>query len=274
MTIPFLDRLPIYRERPLIDPALVAPLSVAARPELTGGRNIGVLVVHGFTGSPASMRPWAEFLAARGYAVEMPLLPGHGTRWQDCNDTTWDQWYAEVSRCFEKLSAECDAVVAAGLSMGAALSLRLAADHGDRVAGVVMVNPGIDTMRKDVKLLPVLKHLVPAFPGISNDVKKPGVDEVAYPLTPLRAAATMIAAFKLIRQDLPKVTVPVLMFRSQEDHVADVSSSRAINARLSSTDFTERILEDSYHVATLDHDAETIFTESADFIARVTAPRV
>ena len=114
-----------------LDPALVAPMSTPARPELTGGRRIGVLVQHGFTGNPVSMRPWAEDLAARGYAVEMPLLPGHGTRWQDLNKVTWADWVATVEGAFDKLAAENDAVVAVGLSMGGALCLRLAADHGD-----------------------------------------------------------------------------------------------------------------------------------------------
>ena len=256
-----------------LDPALVAPMSAPARPDLTGGRRVGVLVVHGYTGSCAGMRPWAEDLAARGYAVEMPLLPGHGTRWQDLNRTTWADWYGAVNVAFDKLVEENDAVVACGLSMGGALCLRLAADRGDQLSGVVLVNVAVDTLRKDVKLLPVLKRVVPAFPGISNDIKKPGMDEHAYTVAPLKAAASMFDAYAELRRDLPEITLPVLYFRSAVDHVADISSSRALNAGLSSRDFTERVLEDSYHVATLDNDAPVIFEESAHFIARVTADR-
>lgn len=256
----------------LLDPVLVAPMSTAANPELTGGRRIGVLVQHGFTGSPASMRPWAEDLAARGYAVEMPLLPGHGTRWQDMNKVTWADWVATVEGAFDKLAAENDAVVAVGLSLGGALCLRLAADHDDELAGVVLVNAAVDTLRRDAVLLPVLKRVVPAFPGIRNDIKKSGQDEIAYPVIPLRAAAEMSAGWAELRRDLPRITLPVLYFRSAEDHVADISSSRAINAGLSSKDFEERVLEDSYHVATLDNDADRIFAESALFIERVTGP--
>jgi carboxylesterase len=254
-----------------LDPTLVAPMSTPAKPELTGGRRIGVLVQHGFTGSPASMRPWAEDLAARGYAVEMPLLPGHGTRWRDMNKVTWADWTATVEGAFDKLAAENDAVVAVGLSMGGALSLRLAADRGEELAGVVVVNLAIDTLRRDAVLLPVLKRIVPAFPGISNDIKKPGTDEIAYSVIPLKAAASMSAGWVELRRDLPKITIPVLFFRSAEDHVADISSSRALNAGLSSKDFEERVLEDSYHVACLDNDAPRIFAESAEFIERVTA---
>ena len=250
---------------------LLAPLTVPARPELTGGRRVGVLLSHGFTGSPASMRPWADFLTGRGYAVEVPLLPGHGTRWQDLNRTGWEDWYDALGRSFEKLRAENDAVVAAGLSMGGMLVLRLAADRPEEVAGVVAVNPMVVTRRKDVLALPLLKWVVPSFPGIINDIKKPGADELGYPRTPLRAAHAMFRAGKALVPDLPRITAPLLLFRSAEDHVVDDASLPVITGAVSARDVTERLLAESYHVATLDHDAPAIFEESAEFVARVTA---
>ncbi|HEU4812517.1 MAG TPA: alpha/beta fold hydrolase [Nocardioides sp.] len=252
--------------------AAAAPLSFDARPELTGGRRIGVLLSHGFTGSPVSIRPWAEYLAAKGYAVEAPRLPGHGTTWRDLNTTGWSDWYGEVSRAFDKLCLENDAVVVGGLSMGGALTLRVAADHPDRVSGVMVVNPAVATKRLDVKLLPVLKHLVPAFPAIANDIKKPGVEEHAYPRTPLKAAHSMIRAWTPLVADLPRITAPLLYFRSTVDHVVDESSQPLITGTVSSRDITERALHESYHVATIDNDAPQIFEESAAFVARVTAP--
>ncbi len=253
-----------------IDPH-AAPLSVPARPELTGGRRIGVLLSHGFTGSPFSMRPWGAYLAERGYAVEVPRLPGHGTSWQEMNRTRWEDWYAEVGRAFEKLAAENDAVVAGGLSMGGALVLRLAADHPDRLAGVMLVNPAVHTDRKDVLALPVLKHVIPAFPGIANDIKKPGVDEYGYDKTPLKAADSMMAAWKRLRPDLGRITAPVLYFRSTVDHAVDDSSEPLIVGGVSSADVTLERLENSYHVATIDNDAPRIFEQSAAFVARVTS---
>jgi carboxylesterase len=256
-----------------LDPEVPRPFSAPARPELTGGRRIGVLLQHGFTGSPYSMKPWGHALAERGYAVEVPLLPGHGTSWQDLNTRRWHDWYAETSRAFEALRAANDAVVVGGLSMGGSLVLRLAADHPDAVAGVVLVNPAVHTTRRDVKALPVLKRLVGSFPGIANDIKKPGVEELGYSRTPLRAADSMMReGWKPLRADLARVTAPVLLFKSTVDHVVDPSSLDVIRATVSSRDVTERLLSESYHVATLDNDAQTIFDESADFIARVTAP--
>ena len=251
--------------------AVHAPLTVAARPELTGGRRIAVLLSHGFTGSPASMKPWGEHLAALGYGVAVPRLPGHGTTWKDLNQHRFEDFYGEVTRVFDQLCLDHDAVVVGGLSMGGSLVLRLAADHPDRVAGVMVVNPAVSTKRLDVKLLPVLKHLVPSFPAISDDIKKPGVTEGAYDRTPLKAIHSFMQSWAPLVADLPQVTSPLLYFRSTDDHVVDDTSMPIILDGVSSTDVTEVHLADSYHVATLDNDAPTIFERSAEFVARVTA---
>ncbi|MET0840294.1 MAG: alpha/beta fold hydrolase [Marmoricola sp.] len=232
---------------------------------------VGVLLSHGFTGSPASMKAWGEHLAALGYAVSVPRLPGHGTTWQDMNTTTWADWTAELERAFDDLSAKVDSVFVCGLSMGGGLALRLAANRPDQVAGLVLVNPAVATDRKDVKLLPVLKHVFGSFPGVANDIKKPGVEEHGYTRTPLRAADSMFAGYKVLREDLGRITCPVLLFRSAVDHVVDPSSARIILAGVSSSDTREVSLENSYHVATMDNDAEQIFEGSAEFIERVAA---
>lgn len=248
---------------PLAEPILSA--GDAASPQ---GRT-GVLLSHGFTGSPASMKPWAEHLAAQGYAVSVPRLPGHGTTWKEMNTTTWAEWSAEINRAFEALSAQVDRVFVFGLSMGGGLALRVAADHPDRVAGLVLVNPAVASDRFDVKLIPFVKLLVPAMNGIANDIKKPGVQEHGYSKTPLRAADSMFKGYKVLRGDLGRITCPVLLLRSTVDHVVDPSSARFILSGVSSADTREVMLENSYHVATLDNDAELIFEESVTFVERV-----
>jgi len=248
------------------------PLTVDARPELTGGRRIGVLLSHGFTGSPVSIRPWGRHLGELGYGVRVPLLPGHATSWQDLNTKTWEDWYGALRAEFDVVAAEHEAVVIGGLSMGGALVLRLAADVGDRVSGVMVVNPAVATKRLDVKALAVLKHLVASRPGIADDIKKPGVGEYGYTRTPLRAIHSLIQAWRPLVADLPQVTAPLVYFRSADDHVVDEASQPIILGRISSTDVDVVPLPESYHVATLDNDAPTIFERSAEFIARVTAP--
>jgi carboxylesterase len=254
-----------------VDPA-AEPFHAEAVSAAGDGRRVGVLLVHGFTGTPSSVAPWGRHLAAQGLGVSVPLLPGHGTTWRELNRTRWEDWYGEVEGAFEKLRADTDRVVVGGLSMGGALALRLAARRSRDVAGLVLVNPAVHTERKDVLALPVLKHVVPSFPAIGNDIRKPGVDEHAYSRTPLKAAHSMITGWQRLRADLPRVTQPVLLFRSAVDHVVDASSVRILRATLSSRDLEERVLENSYHVATLDHDASSIFEESASFVRRVTRP--
>lgn len=247
------------------------PLFPGAEPFTTDGGPVGALLLHGFTGSPKSMRPWAEYLADAGLTVRVPRLPGHGTRWQDMNITTWEDWYAEADRSLSELGKNCDQVVVMGLSMGGSLTLRLAEVHGSSLAGLVIVNPAVHSERPDRFLLPVLHHVIGAFPGISNDIKKPGVDEGAYDKIPLKAAHSLTKLWAQVKADIAAVDQPLLLFRSPEDHVVEPSNSAWILEHVSSADVTEVLLPNSYHVATVDFDAETIFTGSLDFVRRVTA---
>ena len=240
-----------------------------AEPWSADGDDIGILLVHGFTGSPASMRPWGMALAEEGWTVRVPLLPGHGTRWQDMNLTTWQDWYAEAERTLRDLQSRCRRVFVMGLSMGGSLTLRLAEEKGEAIAGIVLVNPAVHTERWDRHLLPVLKHLVAGFPGISNDIAKPGQDEVAYDKIPLKAAHSLSELWGLTKADLPRITQPILLLHSAVDHVVEPSNSAYILEHVSSTDVHEVVLADSYHVATLDHDADLIVRDSIDFVRRL-----
>ena len=241
-----------------------------AEPFNHDGSDVGVLLCHGFTGTPQSLRPWGEYLSDRGYSVRLPLLPGHGTTWQEMNNTRWEDWYACVDVAFRQLHETCERVVVCGLSMGGALTLQLAQGHGPRISGLVLVNPAVKFDDPRTRLLPVLKHLLGSTGAIGNDVKKEGVTELAYTRTPLKAAHSQFVAWQSVVRDLPEVTQPVLLLRSPQDHVVPASSSALILSRISSLDVTEILLEDSYHVATIDNDAPRIFDESAKFIERTT----
>ena len=237
-----------------------------AEPFSADGGPIGVVVSHGFTGNPASMRPWADHLAAAGYTVRLPLLPGHGGTWQDTNRTRWPQWYATVESAFLELQERCERVFAVGLSMGGTLVTRLAEQHPDAVAGLVLVNPAYATRRFDAKFAPYISWAVRSRPAIGGDIKKPGVDEEAADRTPVVAFASLQKLWKATLGDLAAVRAPILMYRSREDHVVDDLSAQLLKARAVNTTVREVILENSYHVATLDHDAPTIFEGSVEFI--------
>lgn len=236
------------------------------------GGDVGVLLCHGFPGAPGSLRPWADHLVAAGYTVRLPLLPGHGTRWQDANRTTFDDWLGEVTAALQELRERCRAVVVCGLSMGGTLTLRLAELYPDALAGIVLVNPSVLTLRKDAKyLLPVLRYVLPAYPGIIGDIAKPDVVEPGYKYVPVKAVYSLSQAWKVVRADLPKVSTPVLLMHSRVDHVVEPVNSEVIRDEISSTNITDIELERSFHVATLDYDAELIFTSSVEFIEKVTA---
>jgi carboxylesterase len=238
--------------------------------DLPGGP-VGALLCHGFTGTTQSMRPWAEHLAAAGLTVSAPRLPGHGTRWQDMNRTRFSDWYGELERTFDDLRARCESVFVMGLSMGGTLTLRLAELRAGEVAGIVVVNASLASERKDVKLAPLLSKVIPSMPGIGSDIQKPGVQELAYDRIPLKALVSLQKAWKDVCADLSCITCPVLVYRSVVDHVVEPISGRVLLEGLAGGTVEERVLENSWHVATLDHDAPAIFQGSLEFV-RTHAP--
>lgn len=249
------------------------PILPGAEPFQADGGDVAVLLVHGFTGTPQSLRDWAEHHAAAGLTVRLPRLPGHGTSWQELNCTRWPDWYAAVQRELLQLTASGHRVVVGGLSMGGALALRLAQEHPDLVHGLVLVNPAVLTEDRRLALLPVLRHLVPSFPAIGNDIRKQGPSELAYDRSPLHAAWSAGQLLATVRADLPRVSAPLLVLHSPQDHVVPPSSTAALLAEVSSTDVQDVVLPDSYHVATLDHDAPTVFERSLRFVQGLDARR-
>jgi carboxylesterase len=237
-----------------------------AEPFEHAGGPVGVLLCHGFTGSPQTLRTWAEYVAGQGFSVSLPRLPGHGTTWQDLARTGWQDWYAEVDAAFGVLASRCEQTFVFGLSMGGCLALRLAEVHGSAVRGLVLVNPSLAADTKLLLFAPVLKYLPFTVPGIASDIKKPGASEVGYDRVPLRAAATLPKLWGITTQHLADVTQPVLVYRSTVDHVVGPASMDVLLAGLPKDHVTVRECPDSYHVATLDNDAEAIFEGSVKFV--------
>ena len=122
------------------------------------GGPVGVLLCHGFTGSPASLRPWAEHLASAGLSVRLPLLPGHGTEWQQMQITLWPDWYDCLERELLDLADQCERVFVMGLSMGGTLTLRLALERPQLVSGIAVVNASVHSKNPALRALPAL-HL-------------------------------------------------------------------------------------------------------------------
>jgi carboxylesterase len=230
------------------------------------GGDVGVLVLHGFTGNPQSMRPLAEAFASAGFAVSLPLLPGHGTQVEDMVPTRWSDWSAAADQSYAELADRCRLVVVAGLSMGGTLATWLATRHAV-IAGLVLVNPLIDGTAPGVTdMVEQLKAAeVELVPGIGSDIAKEGVVESAYPATPVQPLLDLHAALAPLVADLGKIRCPVLLLTSTQDHVVEPISSDTLAAGVAGP--VERVtLERSFHVATLDNDAPLIEQRAVAFV--------
>ncbi len=232
---------------------------------------VAVLLCHGFTGSPGSLADWAGQVADAGLSVRVPRLPGHGTSWQEMNTTSWLDWYCAVETELLELADEHDEIVVGGLSMGGALALRLVQRHPELVRGLMLVNPAVELTDPRLRVLPVLRRVLASVAPIASDISIPGVVEPAYDRTPLNALASSLELYSVVRRDLGSVQLPVLMMRSLHDHVVPTSSPLLVLDRISSTDVTDVVLPQAFHVATMDVDAPLIVRSSLEFIGRLTS---
>ncbi len=198
------------------------PLAPAAFSYPGHGANagIGVAICHGFTGSPLSVLPWAEHLARQGFAVSVPLLPGHGTDWRDLATHRWRDWYGAFEDAYLELTAGTRHCYVAGLSMGGTIALRTAARHP--VAGVAVVNPGLDFYDRRVRYIGLLKHFQrTTVPVQEANPTAPATEDGDYSLTPLAAVHQLSRLFRTTRANCPQSAprpsssnpIPMLWFR-------------------------------------------------------------
>jgi len=248
---------------------VTAPLIPGAEPWSAAGGPDGVLVLHGFTGNPQSMRALAEALAAAGLTVELPLLPGHGTALEDMVPTRWDDWSGAAEAHFQALAARCDHVAVVGLSMGGGLTCWLAERH-PHLSGIALVNPLVHA--PDAEFRSGIQALLDAgtetFDGIGSDIKKEDTVESAYAGTPLAAVLSLFEGADEVEARLSDIHCPTLVLSSREDHVVESVSGDLVVDKVSGP--VERIwLENSFHVATLDNDAPLIESKVVEFVLTV-----
>lgn len=233
---------------------------------------VGVLVLHGFTGNPSSMRGVADAMIGAGHHVELPRLPGHGTTVDDMLTTGWGDWIGEVERVFAELVARTDSVVVVGQSMGATLALATALAHPD-VAGLVCINPA--TRTRDAAEMEMLDEFIDdgllVIPGEGSDIADPDSSDIAYdgtPLPPLRSLA--LEGIAPITGRFHEIVAPLRLYTSRQDHVVPPADSEHLAATYGGQ--VQHVwLERSYHVATLDHDRSVVIDGAVDFVAGVSA---
>ena len=163
------------------------------------GKNahIGVLLVHGFTGAPPSMRPWGEFFHSKGFTVRVPLLPGHGTKAEDLNNVKWQEWPAKVEHELSELQKTCDIIFLVGLSMGGGTVLNVATNNNDAIAGIVLVNPWIHLKGMSVELAFLISRFRKMRASVGNDIKRPGVTEWGYDATAILGVYEALKCYEI-----------------------------------------------------------------------------
>jgi carboxylesterase len=237
-----------------------------AEPFYKEGGKVGVLVSHGFTGSPQSMRYLAEGLARAGFTVALPLLTGHGTTPEDMAVSTATEWTRDIKQAIDWLAARCDTLFMTGLSMGGTLTLWAAGQYPDRFAGIIPINGAVFLSSPDMAGLAFMPGAPGFLPGIGSDIKAEGVKELAYDRTPVAAIKELFALAKVTEEMLPRIKCPTLVVVSADDHVVPPPNAEYITQKIRSEEKQILRLANSYHVATIDNDKDVILQAAVAFI--------
>jgi carboxylesterase len=234
------------------------------------GSKIGILISHGFVGTPQSVRYLGERLAEYGYSVLAQRLNGHGTHYYDLENCTHQDWFESLERGYQELKQQCNSIFVMGQSMGGTLALWLAHKYRD-IKGIILINAALT--------IPSFEHLQgktkPRFIDEGDpDIKAKDVCEITYQKTPIKAIHQLQILMDRTPAILSEIHCPVLGFKSAVDHVVPPENTDFIIEQ-SQSDVKERIiLEQSFHVASMDHDKEQIVKESHRFIQKLVGHEV
>ncbi len=233
------------------------------------GNSVGFLFIHGFTASPYEGREIAIRLnKGKGWTVSVPLLPGHGTSPQDLVGLTWKDWYGYVRQKYDELKQICNKVFVCGQSMGGSLALYLAAHYP--VDGLITLAGAAFLKDWRLILLPVARHIMTfnhksRGPDIRNSALKNEVP--TYSKYPVRSVDQILDLLKHIREELGKVTTPTLLIHSRLDRTIHYSNLQYIYDHIASQQKQMVVLENSYHVISIDVEKETVFQNIYTFMS-------
>ena len=231
------------------------------------GGPVGVMLIHGFTGSPPEIRLIADYLNQRGLTVSGPLLPGHGTDIEDLSKRKWQEWTGYLEKEFSKLKRNCQVVFTGGLSLGSILSLYLAA-HNDDVDGVLAYSPAIKVSDWRASLIPLLKFIMPNLPKDEDFVTDPDAlaQNWSYDGYPLHAAHEVMRLSQEVRRSLLQVNCPALIVQGELDPAIAPDCAPIVNDGVSSKEKEVLYLKNSGHLVTIDSEWETVAETTYQFI--------
>ena len=235
-----------------------------AEPFLLPGGKRGVLLTHGFTGSPSEMRLLGQCLQARGFTVLAPRLSGHGSTVAEMAQTAWPHWYAAVEDGYHLLSGLCDEIYPVGLSMGGLLSLKLASEY--KVNKIAVLSTPIHIADKRLSLLPLYSKFRGFVPKRRKRMNIDPIYSVCYNAIPLKSLNSLLQLIKTMEEVLPRITVPALIMQSKAEHTVVPDSAQYIYDRLPNPDKRLIWLEHSGHIVTLDMEREKVFNILAEWL--------
>jgi carboxylesterase len=231
---------------------------------LQGTNNKGVLLIHGYTGTPAEMRLLGDHLHQEGYTVLGVLLPGHGTKPEDLNETEWQDWYAAAEKGFKRLEECCTEVMVAGLSMGGVLAIKVAAELP--VSKAAILAAPIYVQDKRVPFLPLLRHFIKYLKKRQRCYFSADKYNLAYNVMPVKPLGSLFALVRLCKERLlKKITVPCIVLQSKIEHTVNPESAQYIYDNISSEEKKLVWYKNSGHILTLDVERESVFKEISKF---------
>ncbi|HWI64421.1 MAG TPA: alpha/beta fold hydrolase [Symbiobacteriaceae bacterium] len=223
------------------------------------------LLLHGFSGSPAEVRPMGEYLAANGVTVSAPLLPGHGTDPEDLRRTRWPQWIRAAEAELARLQERYGRVHVAGFSMGGLIALYLAA-HCEPATVTTLACP-IRLADWRQLLVPLAKYFVPYYPArISNPEIAAQLD--SYDRFPVATIHSLLHLARQVRKDLPRVSAPLLVVQGERDKWIAEESADFIMANAGSAVKEQLMLPGRNHMVTLEHGREEVFRSVLTWIGQ------
>lgn len=245
-----------------------------AEPFLFEAGRAGCLLVHGWGGTPQSMRYLGGRLQAAGITAFAPLLPGAGTCAADLARTRAVDWVHAAEDHLLALHAHCPAVFVVGLSMGAILTLYLGATFPREVRGIVPINGGVQFHNADLARLAFCRDLPAVIPSWDESwlLKDRSQVEVAYREMARTTLPDVLGLAKVVDELLPSLAVPALFIQSAEDRVLPPENGRYMLERIASADRRLVELPNSYHVATMDFDRSLVADEVIGFVRRLSVP--
>lgn len=230
---------------------------------LPGGAN-GVLLIHGFTGSPAEMRLLGEYLQQQGYTVLGIRLNGHGTVPGDLAQTSWTDWYGSVENGYHILHGICKDIAVVGLSMGGLLAIQLASEYP--LSKVVTLSAPIDIYDRRIAVVPLAKYFRTFVAKKRRHYDVNPIYSVGYDKMPLQGLHSMVKLIQHVKNILPKINVPALIIQSRKEHTVKPESANFIYSHIGSCSKKLIWLEKSGHIITLDIEKEFVFESISTFL--------